>query len=152
MAAKTKKKLQINLQLPGCQITLDSLSLFFFYYFFFFPSFSLLTRRLSRGRAWSAARLVANLTNDMSLDPSLGQCPASNNRLGPSWPINSPLSVEPGQWKAPGDFCSSELTDGEDRAERETGRLSVCVRESVSVGDLAWIPKHYWDIFTEEVG
>lgn len=95
----------------------SSSSLFFFF---------LLTKLFSRGKAWSVARLPANLTNDMSLDPSLGQCPVSNNRLGPSWPISSPLSVELGQWKAPGDFCSSELTDG--RTEREgRGKQKECV-------------------------
>lgn len=113
-----------------------------------------LNRLFSRGAAWSIARLPASPTNDMSLDPSLGQCPVSSNRLGPSWPISSPLSMESGQWKTPGDFCSSELTDGRTERQSRGGEVCICVyvraKEEVE-RDLAWIPNHYWDIFTEEL-
>lgn len=87
---------------------------------FFFPLLLSLTRLSSSEKGWSVARLPASLTSDLSLDPSLGPCPAFSNRLGPSWPISSPLSMELRQWKTPGDFYSSELADG--RTERRTDK------------------------------
>lgn len=46
----------------------------------------------------------------------------STTRLGPSWPITSPLNMALSQWKAPGAFCSSELTDGRTDRDRDLER------------------------------